>query len=263
MSVALTTPSRPTLLFLHGWAYDASFWTPLRELLAEWPQAAWEAGYFGAPAAPMPRGPVVLIGHSLGFLLSLGHELQQQCVARVAVNGFARFCAGPDYPHGIAPRMVERMMARLGGDPLALLRDFRARCGDASPAGIPDPGRLLRGLQLLRSEDRRAALRADTLPLLALAGGQDPIVPPAMTTDAFDTPAIRWLEEGGHLLPATAPAWCAERVREFLLAVLDPASSYGRQSEQQTGRQSGQHSEQHRVERSATHSVPAGPEGRS
>jgi pimeloyl-[acyl-carrier protein] methyl ester esterase len=243
------------LLFLHGWAYDASFWTPLREQLADWPQAAWDAGYFGTPAAPMPRGPVVLIGHSLGFLLSLGHELQPQCVARVAVNGFARFCAGPDYPQGIAPRMVERMMARLGGDPPALLRDFRARCGDAAPAGTPDPESLLQGLQMLRSEDRRAELRADTLPLLALAGAQDPIVPPAMTADAFDAPALRWQEDGGHLLPATAPAWCADRIRAFLLAALDPASSYGRQSERQ--------SEERLVARSSAHVLPADSEDRS
>ena len=26
---ALDCPIRPTLLFVHGWAFDAAFWTPL------------------------------------------------------------------------------------------------------------------------------------------------------------------------------------------------------------------------------------------
>ncbi|MCV6804916.1 alpha/beta hydrolase, partial [Achromobacter ruhlandii] len=55
-------PVRPTLLFVHGWAFDAAFWGPLAAALAEWPQAVADAGYFGPGRTPAPAGPVLAIG---------------------------------------------------------------------------------------------------------------------------------------------------------------------------------------------------------
>ena len=63
---------RPTLLFVHGWAFDAAFWAPLAAALADWPQAVADAGYFGPAHTPAPAGPVLAIGHSLGALRLLG-----------------------------------------------------------------------------------------------------------------------------------------------------------------------------------------------
>ena len=40
---------RPTLLFLHGWGFDATFWGPLRAMLSDWPQRAIDRGYFDTP----------------------------------------------------------------------------------------------------------------------------------------------------------------------------------------------------------------------
>ena len=48
---------------------------------------------------------------------------------------------------------------------------------------------LERGLLALRDEDRRAGLAALPMPALALAGAEDPVVPPAMTGAAL--PASR------------------------------------------------------------------------
>jgi pimeloyl-[acyl-carrier protein] methyl ester esterase len=216
------------LLFMHGWAYDASIWTALRQQLDAWPQAVWDAGYFGTAIRPVVQGPVVLVGHSLGFLRSLRYDTAAHCVARVAVNGFARFCVGSDYAQGVPPRMVDRMIARLSEQPLAVVQDFRARCGDPSLPGTTCLEPLLRDLQVLRAEDQRGVLRDQALPLLALAGGQDPIVPPAMTGACFGAAETRWLAEGGHLLPLTAPQWCAARMEEFLRALpgaCNPTSS--------------------------------------
>ncbi|MDQ2105428.1 alpha/beta fold hydrolase, partial [Azospirillum isscasi] len=60
--------------------------------------------------------------------------------------------------------------------------------------------------------DAREALAG---PALALAGAQDPIVPPAMTEQALSGIDTAWHPEGGHLLPLTAPGWCAERIAAF------------------------------------------------
>ena len=43
-----------SLLFCHGWGFDAAFWNSLAALLPEYAQVRDDAGYFGNPAAPAP-----------------------------------------------------------------------------------------------------------------------------------------------------------------------------------------------------------------
>lgn len=261
--------ARPTLLFVHGWAFDASFWAPLRAALDDWPQAVFDAGYFGPeiatraaarqappratpdaapPAAPAidgplidgpliddPRidgplidgtlidgtridGPLVAIGHSMGVLRLL-RGLPPGCIGLVSINGFPRFGAAPDFAEGVPLRMLDRMIKRLSADPAAVLQDFRQRCGEASAFGELQFDPLARDLNALRDEDQRPALAALSVPLLVLAGQDDPIVPPAMTRAAFDGRADAERHEragGGHLLPVSDTAWCAHHISTFI-----------------------------------------------
>ncbi|WZB76845.1 hypothetical protein WJ972_16070 [Achromobacter insuavis] len=131
---------RPTLLFVHGWAFDAAFWAPLAAALADWPQAVVDAGYFGPARMPAPAGPVLAIGHSLGALRLLA-EPPPACLGLVAINGFARFGAADDFPEGVPARMLDRMLNRLAAQPDAVLRDFRQRCGDSAPSARPNSKR--------------------------------------------------------------------------------------------------------------------------
>ncbi|ARP76043.1 alpha/beta fold hydrolase [Bordetella genomosp. 6] len=208
---------RPLLHFEHGWAHDAGVWAPLRAALADWPQQAADAGYFDAPVAPgHAAAPVVAIGHSLGFLKLL-QAPPPGCIAYIAINGFARFAGGADYPPGVAPRLLERMMARLERDPAAVVDDFRRRAGSAPHAGTLRPEPLRHDLRRLLEADERQTLAASRLPLLALAGTADPIVAPALTQAQFGACAgLRWRDGGGHLLPVSDPGWCAGRIRAFL-----------------------------------------------
>lgn len=208
---------RPLLRFEHGWAHDAGVWAPLRAALADWPQQAADAGYFGPAVEPPADGaPVVAIGHSLGFLKIL-QSPAPGCIAYIAINGFARFAGGADYPPGVAPRLLERMLARLELDPAAVVDDFRRRAGSAPHTGTPRPEPLRHDLRRLREADERQALAASRLPLLALAGTADPIVPPALTRAQFAACAgLHWRDGGGHLLPTSDPDWCAGRIRAFL-----------------------------------------------
>ncbi len=43
----------PTLVFAHGWGFDAGFWDALRARLQAWPQRALEFGYFSGSAGTM------------------------------------------------------------------------------------------------------------------------------------------------------------------------------------------------------------------
>lgn len=217
---------RPTLLFAHGWAFDSSVWDAVRARLADWPQATLDAGYFGTePAAREAAGAVIAIGHSHGMMRLLD-RLPAHCAAVVSINGFARFSAAPDFPAGTPTKLLDRMLARFEQEPLAVLNAFRARCGaDATePAGLS--AALGEDLRALRHDDQRATLQGLALPRWALASTDDPIVTPALTRALFEGrphTELRWHAGGGHLLPLTAPDWCATQIRE-LLARLHPAS---------------------------------------
>jgi len=236
---------RPTLLFVHGWAFDASVWTPLRAALADWPHAVADAGYFGAtPAVIDPvtgpvtdtdsitgpdtapvTGPVIAIGHSLGVMRLL-RSLPSNCVGVVSINGFPRFSAAPDFEAGVPRRMLDRMMKRLSTDPAAVVQDFRERCAEASVLGEPRLEPLARDLELLRDDDQRSALAALPVPLLILAGEDDPIVPAAMTQAAFGGRVgdeRHDLEHGGHLLPVSDAPWCARHIAGFIARVAPAA----------------------------------------
>jgi pimeloyl-[acyl-carrier protein] methyl ester esterase len=236
---------RPTLLFVHGWAFDASVWTQLRAELADWPHAVADAGYFGAtpavidpvtgpvtdtdsitdPAIAPITGPVIAIGHSLGVMRLL-RSLPSNCVGVVSINGFPRFSAAPDFEAGVPRRMLDRMMKRLSADPAAVVQDFRERCAEASALGEPRLEPLARDLELLRDDDQRDALAALPVPLLILAGKDDPIVPAAMTQAAFGGRVgdeRHDLEHGGHLLPVSDAPWCARHIAGFIARVAPAA----------------------------------------
>ena len=103
---------------------------------------------------------MIAIGHSLGALRLL-RQPPLGCAGLVCINGFARFGAGPDFPEGVAPRLLDRMLRQLAAQPQAVLRDFaRALRRRHTPSGAPDMAALERGSLALRDEDRRAGLAA-------------------------------------------------------------------------------------------------------
>jgi pimeloyl-[acyl-carrier protein] methyl ester esterase len=189
---------------LHGWGFDATIFDELRAALPDYPVALWDRGYFGPAARPLAEGPTLAIGHSLGALL-LAADPPPGCVGLVAINGFDRFTGEGAVP----PRVVARMRARFAEAPDAVLADFRTRCGAAAAPAIGDAGRLAEDLALLATAE--ASTR---LPVLALQGEHDPILPETLRRSAFPS-AAREHGPGGHLLPLTHAGWCAERIRAW------------------------------------------------
>lgn len=199
--------SRPTLLFLHGWGFDASIWAPLRAALPEYDAMAWDRGYFASPTAPEIEGPVLAIGHSLGALL-LAAGAPKLSIGLIAINGFDRFTGDEAVP----TRIVERMRKRFAEAPAEVLADFRTRCGaDAAPP-IFDATMLAADLDLLAEADARNVFGA---PVLALHGADDPILTSQMRGLVFAGAVRETFPEAGHLLPLTHSGWCADRIRAF------------------------------------------------
>ena len=196
----------PTLLLLHGWAFDSSLWDALAEKLAAWRIVRWDRGYFGAPAEPPVDGPFVAVGHSLGALL-LADRLPPG-TPLIAINGFDRFTG-----EGAVPmRLLDRMRKRFTDAPDAVVTEFRARCGaPPAPSALVTP-RLADDLALLATH--RAA--ASDRPCLVLQGGADPILPETLREAAFPGARRAICPDAGHLLPSTHPDWCAAQVEDFL-----------------------------------------------
>lgn len=197
------------LRFLHGWGFDADLWRRVAAALGGRTMAFADAGYFGVPRDPPARGPLLAVGHSLGAMRLLLAP-PAGCAGIVAINGFDRFAGG----QGVPRRVLDRMIARYRSDPAAVLDEFRARCGaGAAPPGRDD-ARLLADLRLLRDGDARGLWRG---PLLALDGGDDPIVPAALRAASFADAAARreTCADGGHLLPLSHADWCAARIAAF------------------------------------------------
>jgi pimeloyl-[acyl-carrier protein] methyl ester esterase len=206
---------QPTLLFVHGWGFGPSFWEPLRDRLPDWPHAIADLGYFGKAQWPMPAGPVVGIGHSYGLAQLLQAPLPQ-CGGIISINGFARFTACSDFPHGTPTRIVERMLMRLPSDPIGVVNNFRKRCRGQATDESPNVERLTTALRNMCDADPREALARSEKSFIALASEDDPIVLPDMTRASFAAEHIQWSARGGHLLPLSEPSWCAMHIRAFL-----------------------------------------------
>lgn len=217
----------PTLVLVHGWGFDARVWDPLRRALGGLRTQTVDLGFFGRARDPDPGGgeDVVAVGHSLGFLWLLRRR-PVRWRALVSIAGIPRFTRAPDYDHGVDPRVLARMRARLGRAPAATLADFRARAGapDGQALTGVDAARLADGLAWLAEWDARGELAADGAPLLALAAADDAIVPMRLSEAVFAArPGTAWrrASHGGHALPLSRPEWCAEEIRAFVAAQVE------------------------------------------
>ncbi len=205
------------LYLVHGWGFDASLWSGLARLLPERRVAIADRGYFATPHAPVPEEPCIAVTHSFGTMLVLDNP-PPMCRGLVAINGFDCFTAREGFP-GVAPRVVERMLARLDADPAAVLADFRRRCGSDAPLAEPDARPLRQDLLALRDMDCRAEASRWKLPILSLQGASDPILPPAMRDAVFaSAPQADRVTHpsAGHVLPASDAEFCARQIRAFV-----------------------------------------------
>lgn len=205
----------PHLLFVHGWAYDANIWGPIRSRLGDPACTVWERGYFDYDSEPAPPpGPYVAVGHSFGVMRLL-HERPEGCVGLVSICGFARFTATDGFP-GTPTRVLDRMLQHAAVSPTAVIAEFRARCGTPGTKVYEFfADRVMEDLRTLRDGDERAEVAAMREPILALSAGADTIVPAAQTAASFPQAQHQIMAGVGHLLPSRAPDWCARQIAGF------------------------------------------------
>jgi pimeloyl-ACP methyl ester carboxylesterase len=209
----------PRITLVHGWGCDASVWRDLLPLLDGLDVEVADLGFFGRPSPPTASAaPRIAVGHSLGVLWWLALS-DLPWVRLVSLNGFPRFTAASDFPQGIGARVLDRMRKRFASAPQETLAEFHIAAGAAGPALPDDTEPLANGLRILADTDGRATLTARTKDILALAARDDAIVPAAMSASAFaalPTDNLRWIENGGHLLPLSHPHACAALIAEAI-----------------------------------------------
>lgn len=195
------------LIFVPGWGFGPDFFAPL---MAELP----EHDCVALGAQETVDKPVVAVGHSLGFLWLL-KQRPFAVQALISLNGFTRFAQGEDWPDGVPARVLQRMQAGFSRAPEEVWSDFQTRCGLPPEAHAPlgDTAHMQEGLGWLAEWDGRTLL--PDVPVLALAGARDEIVPPALSAASFGA-SLRWHPQGTHALPVQDPAWCVREVRDFL-----------------------------------------------
>lgn len=205
------------LVFIHGWAFDRQFWNPLAALLPEFEKAFVDLGFFGQPE-PIPTDdtPALLIGHSLGFII--GMQTTKSWQGWIAINSFPRFVI-KDSIGCVSESSLRIMKKNLMKNTSSTLNDFYSMIGAAPlQTGLTaDTEKLASGLDTLRDTDVVEKLEALSIPGLVLGSENDPLVP-IETTESFHFPKTATVlhPNGGHVLPQSDPAWCADSIKKFI-----------------------------------------------
>jgi pimeloyl-ACP methyl ester carboxylesterase len=235
----------PVLLLIPGMSNTPAVWAPTRAHLGEgdglevrvtdvrlasdipaMARAGWQA------LADVPAGrPVLLAGFSMGGYVAL----QMLADAPRAAQGLALVCssARPDSPDS-AP-MRERAIAAATRDYAKYVNSVTQWLLAHTPSIDPDLLQAIRADQLAAGADttiaqqRAVSLRADQrgllrglrIPLLAVAGERDQLVPPALSQEAAELAPDARLEivpGVGHLLPWESPQQLGALLRAWSLA---------------------------------------------
>jgi pimeloyl-ACP methyl ester carboxylesterase len=188
----------------------------------------------------MGLGRISVIGHSLGGAVAVAYasaypaEVERVALIGAVVPGFHyrttwvyRLLALPGLGELISaltpPSAYRTALARCFAEPVSAEVDFLIEWNHgvrASPEGRAAYLATLRGVRADFVEDAeqyRRALRALAVPVLAIHGRQDPIVPAEHCTQVIEScrrGAIRWLDRCGHFPQiehaAAVNAWLAD-----------------------------------------------------
>jgi pimeloyl-[acyl-carrier protein] methyl ester esterase len=201
------------LVLVHGWGFDSAVWDDLAPLLPGHDIARVDLGFIAGDRSDNAAldDAAVAIGHSLGVMWLL-KTIKTAPRALVSINGFARF--SPPVPRASLVAMQQGIESK----PLAQLKHFWRTCGVApyATAEAIDQLRLAQGLGWLMDWDATEALQRLPCPRLVLASRDDKVVPADMSVAQWGGDAIDWSDDGGHVLPLSRAAWCAERIGAFL-----------------------------------------------
>lgn len=236
--------SSERLIFISGWASDASSWNSIIEKIdrpvgyrhVNW----WECLNDDSERNSLlqilekEKGEVVIVGWSLGALTALeGYAFRPNHVkALVLISGTSRMISEGSYP-GVDARVLTAMNAKFRRSPRLVLEEFARLCIDNGVKSSPETDtfidtfveqalrlgthHLTSGLSYLQKKDLRCILPEIKIPVCLIHGDCDRIIP--VTCARYmqsKMPRSRLVEiQGGpHALLYTAPLSVAEYISE-------------------------------------------------
>lgn len=239
----------PDLVLLHGWGLHARIWEPLLEPLA----ARFRLHLYDLPGhghsasvgdftlesvctalAQTAPAQADWLGWSLGGMVALEFAARHpQRVRRLALAASnPKFVADADWPHAMAPEVLEEFARALSVDYADTLNRFLGLVARGAPdSGVlrmlrqalraappPTAEGLQRGLEILREADLRDRIPELTMPTLLLAGARDTLVPVAALRDLVgENPQLQLREfaQAGHAPFISHPRDFAAALVEF------------------------------------------------
>ena len=240
--------SQPPVILVHGAGMDRTVWSQLTRYLAHHgfaPMAVDLPGHGRSEGELLPTisemadwvadlileldtGPVRLVGHSMGSLISLEVAARHtDAVERLILMGAA--AAMPVHPELLGAAERNEILA-------PQLMTAWAHGTRAHVAGNPTPGLWMRsGCQALLERAADGVIHNDliacnsyeagdiagriTCPVTVIVGSEDKMTPPKATAQlvaGFQEVDLRHLEGVGHMMMIEAP----DRIREMMLSAL-------------------------------------------
>lgn len=233
------------MVCLHGWGLNGALWQDVAGRLAGAVRMPDLPGHGGTPPPPRPErleswadwaaglveGPALWVGWSLGGMvaLALAMAAPSRVAGLVLVATTPRFAAGPCWPAGLGPAVLNGFASDLEADPRGTLKRFLALQVGRDAAGRralqrlrrrldgrppPHPAALRGGLAILREADLRPRLASVRVPALVVHGLRDRLVPPAAGRHLAVRLAAGWrpIPGAGHAPPVSHPEAVARAV---------------------------------------------------
>jgi pimeloyl-ACP methyl ester carboxylesterase len=239
------------LIFISGWASDASCWNSIIETIdrpvccrhVNWWECLNDTGKRNAllQILEQEKGDVMIVGWSLGALTALeGIAFKPNHVkSLVLVSGTSRMTSKGSYP-GVDSRTLNGMSARFRRSPRLILEEFARLCIDDGMGSSPETDtfidsfveqalrlgtdHLTAGLAYLQQKDLRCVLPEIDIPVRLIHGDSDRVIPVECARYMQGKlPEARLIEihGGSHALLYTAPFRVAGFIREAIDANFD------------------------------------------
>ena len=249
----------PDVVLVHGWGLHGGIWSDVaRELSAqcrvtvpdlpghgrsrEFRPREFTADSLAAEVQRVVPGPAIWVGWSLGGFVALAAAQRYPlAVAKlVLVGATPKYVQSPDWPHAMSPTVLEQFAQNLEQDYAATLDRFlslqmaagedravlRRLRDEMFRHGEPPAAALREGLQLLKEEDRRAALSGIAMPALVIHGERDRITPVAAArflAGSLPQARLELVPGAGHAPFLSHPSLFTAQLKEFI--------QYGKTSE--------------------------------
>ena len=219
--------------FIHGWAMNSAVWQSCLPQLPEWiePRCIDLPGYgkhVEVSASTLDEhvefvaqqldGPAMVVGWSLGGLISLrlAQRYPDKVIALYQLATNPKFVSEPHWPCAIEAGVFEQFAVSLEQDISKTIRRFLAlqvRGTDTSmhtvrelqrvidARGLPAPGALFAGLEILADSDLVAAAESVACPVTWLLGEKDALVPVELADRLAQMPSrpdVQILQGAGH-----------------------------------------------------------------